>query len=75
MNKNKKLLGITFVEDGGGDWVGVYDHENLIYQGHSVSAKHLLDALGIPYGTLQAAEQLAEDGCCPEKLSEVREDD
>jgi hypothetical protein len=31
------------------DWVGLYVDGKLVFQGHSLSATHLLDILKIPY--------------------------
>lgn len=64
---------ITVVEDPGGDWVGLYVNDVLIFEGHSLSGVQLLDLLALPFECVEADEEwLADCGNLPTTLADVR---
>lgn len=63
---------ITIVYDNYyGDWVAVYnDNGDVVFQGHSVSGRDILEALDIPVTTLDASAHAFDDSF-PDKLEEI----
>lgn len=65
---------ITFVSAD--DWEGVYAGEDLLIEGHSVTARGLAHALGFyTYGMTANHDWLHSIGRLPEKLAEVVEEE
>jgi hypothetical protein len=57
----------------GEDWEGLYIDGELKAQGHLISAKDVLDALGLELDEIEAdGDWLGERGDLPQKLEEVK---
>ena len=64
---------IVVVGSPDGDWEGVYVDGRLVFEGHSITWWHMLDALKINYTTDDADEEwLHGRGNLPDKLSDVK---
>ena len=59
---------VHLMESEEGDWIGLYLDGKLVYEGHSLSAERLLEALGIPYS--EEERDMSEGGGCPKTLTE-----
>lgn len=61
---------LTLVNNDEGDWEGLYRDGFLIREGHSLSAHHVLEAIGLKFENIYNVD-LSELGCLPETLSEL----
>lgn len=64
---------LVFVEDPGGDWVGLYVDGKLVTEGHSLNWNQVLSALGVPFDRFECdGEWIADNGTLPTKLGSVK---
>lgn len=51
------------------DWIGIYDGDRLVFEGHSIEPVELCRVLGLT-ARLQFVDELPS-GSCPERLSDL----
>lgn len=63
-------MGIAVISDDEGGWEGLYINDELVYQGHDVTAADLLEHLGVEHitGTID----LGDGGSFPKQYKDLR---
>lgn len=66
------MKNITVVGCPDGDWEGLYVDGRLVFEGHSIQWRQMLEALDVDYNSFDCDQQWLFDNGLPKELDKVK---